>query len=194
MQPAPASPEYPLWTIIGPGLAALTGAYLFTADLGATGRSWIVDLHAPQSLFLSGIIAAVVAAAAGAAAGFLGRRIPIAVAVPGVVAMGLGSLAVGLCPNAVVLIVGKLLIGVGAGLAWAVSVAMALSTGASGRAVTAVLAGAGVAVAVLAPFISGVVSTTMSWRLGYFLALLPLGIAVVGSIAIAASPRPPRTN
>ncbi|SEP44103.1 MFS transporter [Amycolatopsis saalfeldensis] len=195
--PRPAAGP-PWWLVIGPGLAALIGLFLLTVIYRFDGRSVLqVDLHlSNQALLLSGLVAYLVAAAIALPAGLLlGARFPTSVTVPAICFMLLGVLLIAFTPNGGLLLVGRVLNGLGAGAAIGVTAAL-IRWLRTGRGVAAALtAGLGVVALAIAPLLGGLVSDTFSFRLVYLIAALFVFVAlivaaVIGIVALTAAKRP----
>lgn len=186
---APPRPVLPIWAVLGPGVAALAGAFLLTTDLGPTGLAIQAELGAPRMVLLIGTGACLLAMAVGAPLGALALRAPIAVGVPAVAAMLIGLIAMGLAANWLnFFVVGRVLVGFGTGVVWAASALTARATGEQKRLATALLAGAVLVCLLLGPVVSGLIATVASWRVAYFamipVLLLALVAVVVSGIAV----------
>jgi MFS family permease len=186
------------WLVIGPGFAALIGLFLLTVIYRVDGRSVLqVELGlSNQSLLLSGLVAYLVAAAIAFPAGLLlGARFPTSVTVPAICLMLLGVLLVAFAPNSGLLLVGRVLNGLGAGAAIGVTAAL-IRWLRTGRGVAAaVTAGLGVLAVVIAPLLGGLISDAFSFRLVYLIAALFVFVAlivaaVIGIVALVAA-KPP---
>lgn len=180
----------PISAVIGPGLAAMAGAYLLTVGIGSTGAPIQAELGASRTVLLIGIGACLLAMVAGAFLGVLALRSPIAIGLPAVAAMLIGLVVIGFTPNLIIFVAGQVLLGLGTGVVWAASALTAWSTGEHKRLATALLAGAGLACLLLGPVVSGVISTAFSWRVGYFAMIPVLLLALVVTVVIGiAVPR-----
>ncbi|WP_083255008.1 MFS transporter [Amycolatopsis orientalis] len=181
----------PWWLIIGPGFAALIGLFLLTVVYRFDGLSALqVELHmSSQALLLSGLVAYLVAAAIAFPAGLLlGARFPTSLTVAGLGLMLLGVLAVAFVPNSALLVVGRVLTGLGAGAAIGVTAAL-IRRLPTGRGLAAgVTGGLGVLAMVIAPFLGSLLSDALSFRLVYVVAALFVfaALVVTGVIGIVA--------
>ncbi|WP_410657375.1 MFS transporter [Amycolatopsis sp. lyj-112] len=186
----------PWWLVIGPGFAALIGLFLLTVIYRFDGRSALqIELGmSSQSLLLNAVVAYLVAAAIAVPAGLLlGARFPTSVTVPAICLMLLGVLLVAFVPDSVLLLVGRVLNGLGAGAAIGVTVAL-IRRLRTGRGVAAgVTAGLGVLALAIAPFLGGLLSDSVGFRVVYLVAALFVFVALVvagvlGIVALAKKP------
>ncbi|WP_344860610.1 MFS transporter [Amycolatopsis ultiminotia] len=195
--PRPAAGP-PWWLVIGPAFAALIGLFLLTVIYRFNGRSFLqIELGlSSQSLLLSGLVAYLVAAALAFPAGLLpGARFPTSVTVPAICLMLLGVLLIAFVPSTGLLLLGRVLSGLGAGAAIGVTVALIRRLRAGRGVAAAVTTGLGVLALVIAPFLGGLVSDALGFRLVYLLAALFMVIAlivaaVIGIVALASA-KPP---
>ncbi|MBF8184212.1 MFS transporter [Nonomuraea sp. K274] len=179
--------ERPVWALIGPGIAALTGLYLLTMPFGPAARlSLQSDLVlSSQSALLTTLVAYLISATAGGALGVgLGGRLLTTVGMTAIALMITGVLLNAFAPDAGIYLTGRVLSGLGAGGVVGATVAVARRAGRSPGAVVAILAGLGLLALILGPFINQGLSSALTWRLGYLITVLPL---VVGLIAAAVS-------
>lgn len=172
------------WTVIGPGFAAIIGLFMLTAVYGAGGMSPLQrDLgFSDLQLLVSAVVPYLIAAAVAFPLGILlGRRYPTAVTLPAVVLMVVGVLLMAFVSGSVMLMVARALGGLGAGAV--VGVTTALVRGMTDRRslVAAVVAALGVLALVAAPFVSQLLSTTLSFRLAFLVAVPLLLVALVAS-------------
>ncbi|MFJ8914815.1 MFS transporter [Amycolatopsis sp. NPDC102389] len=204
--PTPTHPDQqptagqPWWLVIGPGFAALIGLFLLTVIYRFDGESALrIDLAmSSQSLLLNGVVSYVVAAALAFPAGLLlGGRFPTAVTVPAIALMLLGVLVVAFVPSSGLLLVGRVLNGLGAGAVLGVTVALIRQLQA-GRGVAAGLtAGLGVLALVIAPVLGGLLSDVIGFRVVYVVAALFVVVALVvagvlGIVALTKAKAPAR--
>ncbi|MEV6907828.1 MFS transporter [Amycolatopsis sp. NPDC051071] len=181
----------PSWLVIGPGFAALIGLFLLTVIYRFDGRSALqVELGmSSQSLLLSGLVAYLVAAAIAFPAGLLlGARFPTSVTVPAICLMLLGVVLIAFVPNSALLLVGRVLNGLGAGAAIGVTAALIRRLRTGRGAAIAVTAGLGVLALVAAPFLGGLMSDALGFRVVYVVAALFVFVALVvaGVLGIVA--------
>lgn len=177
-------------TVLGSGIAFLDGTVV-TVALPAIGRElgggisvlqWVLDgyLLTLGALLLLG----------GALGDRYGRR---RVFVAGLVAFTIASLACGLAPNAEVLVVARLLQGVGAAALVPGSLAMidaGIAREDRGRAV-GVWAGMSGVTSALGPFIGGWLVDAASWRWVFFLNVPLAAVAVAIAVRHVAETRDP---
>jgi MFS family permease len=195
---SPAGP--PWWLVIGPGFAALIGLFLLTVGYRFDGHSALqIELAmSSQSLLLIDVVAYLVAAAIAFPAGLLlGGRFPTAVSVAAICSMLLGVLVVAFAPSSGVLLVGRVLNGLGAGAAIGVTAALIRRLRTGRGAATATAAGLGVLALLIAPFLGGLLSDAFSFRLVYVVATLFVFVAlivagVLGIVAQSATRITPR--
>ncbi|WP_181774372.1 MFS transporter [Amycolatopsis pittospori] len=183
MQSAPhptAAP--PWWLLVGPGFASLIGLFLLTVVYRFDGRATLqIELGmAEQTLLLGGLVAYLVAAAIASPVGLvLGARFPTSVTVPAICLMLLGVVLVAFTPSSGLFVVGRVLNGLGAGAAIGVTVALIRRLH-TGRGVAAgVMAGLGVLALAIAPFLGGLVSDAIGFRVVYVVAALFVFVALV---------------
>lgn len=181
----------PWWLVIGPGFAALIGLFLLTVIYRFDGRSALqAELGLSSgSLLLSGLVAYLVAAAIAFPVGLLlGARFPTSMTVPAICLMLLGVLLVAFVPDSVLLLVGRVLNGLGAGAAIGVTAALIRRLRTGRGAATAVTAGLGALALAIAPFLGGLLSDAFSFRLVYVAAALFVfaALVVAGVIGIVA--------
>ncbi|RSN22256.1 MFS transporter [Amycolatopsis sp. WAC 01416] len=181
----------PWWLVIGPGFAALIGLFLLTVIYRFDGSSALqIELGmSNQSLLLSGLVAYLVAAAIAFPAGLLlGARFPTSVTVPALFLMLLGVALVAFVPSSGLLLVGRVLNGLGAGAAIGVTVALIRRLQSGRGAATGAAAGVGVLALVIAPFLGGLLSDAFSFRLVYVVAALfvVMALVVTGVVGIVA--------
>ncbi|MFD9892485.1 MFS transporter [Amycolatopsis sp. NPDC059027] len=188
----------PWWLVIGPGLAALIGLFLLTVIYRFDGVSALqADLGmSSQSLLLIGLVAYLVAAVLAFPAGLLlGARFPTSVTVPAICLMLLGVLLVAFVPDSGLLLVGRVLNGLGAGAALGVTAALIRRLRTGRAAAAGVTAGLGVLALVIAPFLGGLISDALSFRIVYLIAALFVFVALVAAavtgIVTLMSAKPP---
>ncbi|RSN26755.1 MFS transporter [Streptomyces sp. WAC 05977] len=192
--PQPAAGP-PWWLFIGPGFAALIGLFLLTVIYRFDGEPALqIDLGmSSQSLLLNGVVAYVVAAALAFPAGLLpGARFPTSVTVPALVFMLLGVLLVAFGPSSGMLLVGRVLNGLGAGAALGVTVALIRRLRTGRGAAAGVTAGLGVLALVIAPVLGGLLSDATGFRVVFVVAALFvfLALVVAGVLGILTLARP----
>jgi MFS family permease len=198
---APSNPlhaERPVWSLIGPVLGALQGAFLLTATIGewsALRRSLGLSSLAMLGLFAAYLLAAAVTAPIGI---LVGRRWPTAVAVPGMVLMILGLVTTALAPAGAVLLLGHAVTGLGVGAVWGVVAALVWQGGAWRTRAVATLAGAAVLALILGPAVAALLEPATGWRWMFLLAvpaaMVVLLVTVASGIALlvrrASTPLP----
>ncbi|RSN63566.1 MFS transporter [Amycolatopsis sp. WAC 04182] len=185
----------PWWLVIGPGFAALIGLFLLTVIYRFDGESPLgIDLGmSSQSLLLNGLVAYVVAAAIAFPAGLvLGARFPTSVTMPALALMFLGVLLVAFVPGSGLLLVGRVLTGLGAGAVLGVTVALIRRLRTGRGAATGVAAGLGVLALVAAPVLGGLLSEATGFRVVFVVAALFVLVALVvaGVIGIVTLAKP----
>ncbi|GAB2665110.1 hypothetical protein [Nocardia goodfellowii] len=194
--PALSIGNYPAWTLLGPGLATVVGLAMWTGVYRIDGSSPIqveFGMSGPV-FFLIGFVAYLIAAALAFSLGYLlGGRALTAVSISAAGVMLLGVVLVVLGGGSGILLVGRVLGGLGAGAAAGVTTALVRSLR-SRRDLAAVAAAAGIVALVIAPIINQLISDAFSFRLAYLTAT-PLLVAallasVISGIALAASNRP----
>ena len=196
--PMPNDPRLsarPRWLVIGPGFAALLGLALLTVIYRFDGRSALqMDLHlSAQSMLLTGLVAYLVPLLIGFPGGLaLGGRFPTGVSVPAIGLMLLGVLAVAFTPNVLVLLVGRVLGGLGAGAVLGVTVALIRQLGAGRGAAAGATAVLGVLALVIAPFLGALVTDAIGFRMVYMAAAVAVFFAlvlagIIGAVALASA-------
>ncbi|OLZ46625.1 MFS transporter [Amycolatopsis keratiniphila] len=187
----------PWWLVIGPGFAALIGLFLLTVIYRFDGESPLrIDLGiSSQALLLNGLVSYLIAAAIAFPAGLLlGARFPTSVTVPALVLMLMGVLLVAFVPGSGLLLVGRVLNGLGAGAVLGVTVAL-IRRLRTGRGIAAgVAVGLGVLALAIAPVLGGLLSDATGFRVVYVVAalfvLVALVVAGVLGIVTLAKPKP----
>lgn len=180
-------PAPPLWALAGVVVATWLGAFLFALPIGSALTALRMALNASSAQTLLVPILFLVGGAVGAAVGWLvGRTAPNAVAIPGVGLMALGLLVTAFAPTITVVLAGRVLTGLGAGLAAGAAVALVRRVAAAHRTVVVVVSAA-VAVAAVAVgwLYGGVVGTATSIRLAFLLALPVVLLVAVAVVVIA---------
>jgi len=185
----------PWWLLIGPGFAALIGLFLLTVIYRFDGESPLrIDLGiSSQTLLLNGVVAYVVAAALAFPAGLLlGARFPTSVTVPALVLMLLGVVLVAFMPSSGLLLVGRVLNGLGAGAVLGATVALIRRLQAGRGVAAGVTAGLGVLALVIAPVLGGLLSDATGFRVVFVVAALFVFVAIVvaGVLGIVALAKP----
>jgi MFS family permease len=184
----------PLWSLAGPAVGAVLAAGLLSAPVGPLASA----VQRYLGLSTAAVVVSVVAAYAVALVvmvvpGYLlGRRWPTAGGVPALALVMVGSLVTVAAPGALLLTVGRVVAGLGAGTV--VGVAFALSgqvdvRRSRARLVLGIALGAGF---LLGPAVSGLVAMVLSWRIAFLLgapvALVALAGTVAAGIAMAVRP------
>jgi MFS family permease len=188
MPPQRNDVSLPSWTLIGPGFAAVIGLFLLTVvffgfdrmtpiqlDLGLSDRAFLLLVFAPY------LVAAAIAFPLGL---LLGGRFPTAVTVPGVVLMLVGVVLIAFAGSAGVLMVGRVLSGLGAGAAAGATTAVIRRINGRRSTAAAVAAVLGVLAAVVAPFVNQLIAGTTGFRVTYMAALPFLFVALVVNVVI----------
>ncbi|MFD0974953.1 MFS transporter [Plantactinospora endophytica] len=187
----------PAWLLIGPVLAASLGAFLLTLTVGPEGAAIQRDLQLPTLgilwMFVAFLLPAALAVPVGA---LVGRRWPIAVALPAIVLLVPGSLLIALAPGSGSLLLGRAVTGFGAGLAWGVTAVLVVPLRARRGWAVPLAAGAVVLGLVLGPVIGALLARFLGWRLPFMLAVLfgvvaLLVTAVSGIVVLTRSASPP---
>ncbi|MEU6717435.1 MFS transporter [Nonomuraea sp. NPDC046802] len=179
--PPPQDRERPAWALIGPGIAALTGLYLLTMSLWPTAQQAALHLSG-QTVLLTTVVSYLVSAAAGGALGAgLGARLPTTAGMSAIAFLIIGVLLDGFAPNAGILLIGRVLSGLGAGGAVGTTVALVRRTGRHRGVLVAILAGLGLLALIAGPFVNRWLSMALTWRFGYLIALLPLAAGLVAA-------------
>ncbi|MBB5856056.1 MFS transporter [Amycolatopsis umgeniensis] len=182
----------PWWLVIGPAFAALIGLFLVTVIYRFDGESALqLDLGmSSQSLLLNGLVSYLVAAAIAFPAGLLlGARFPTAVTVPAIFSMLLGVVLIAFVPNIGLLLVGRVLTGLGAGAVLGVTIALIRRLQAGRGAAAGITAGLGVLALALAPVLGGLLSDATGFRVVFVVATLFVFVALVvaGILGIVAA-------
>ncbi|MEU4312661.1 hypothetical protein [Nocardia sp. NPDC024068] len=196
----PTGPR-PAWTLLGPAPAAVVGLAIFTSVFRLGGASAIqMDLGLSGAGFLvTAILTYVIAAAVAFPLGYLlSSRALTAVSVSAVVVMFLGLLLVALGGGSGMLLVGRVLGGLGTGAAAGATVALLPAMNQARGIATAAVAVPGFLALVIAPVVCGLISDSVSFRVAYlvgvpflFFALLAAaGVGIASSVS-AKRPAPP---
>lgn len=174
----------PVWLLIGPALGAVLGLVLATSLVGPGGLAVQRDLGVSAAA-LGVVIAAYLLpmVLVGALGVVVGRRFPTAVAAPGLVLLLVGLLLSALTPSAPVIVVGRVLCGIGAGAAAGTVVGLALGYRRRGLAL-GLTAGVGLVALVLGPVDGFVWSTFLAWRWIFF-AAVPVALVAIAVTAVA---------
>ncbi|WET81370.1 MFS transporter [Amycolatopsis sp. QT-25] len=194
-EPLPAAGP-PWWLVVGPGFAALIGLFLLTVIYRFDGSSALqVELDmSSRSLLLSGLVAYLGAAAIAFPAGLLlGARFPTSVTVAALFPMLLGVVLVAFVPHSGLFLVGRVVTGLGAGAAIGVTAAVIRRLRSGRGAATGAAAGVGVLALAIAPFLGGLLSDALSFRLVYVVAALfvVLALVVTGVVGLVALTKKP---
>jgi len=173
--------------LAGVVVATWLGAFLFAVPIGAALTALRLALHASSTQTLLVPILFLVGSAIGAAVGWLvGRTAPNAVAVPGVALMAVGLVVTAFAPTITVVLAGRVLTGLGAGLAAGAAVALVLRVAAAHRTVVALVSAAVALLAVAVGWLYGsAVATTTSIRFPFLLALPVVLLVAVAVVVIA---------
>ncbi|MFD4402204.1 hypothetical protein ACFWPH_05505 [Nocardia sp. NPDC058499] len=171
----------PWWMLIGPGIATITSLFLLTSvyEYGRPSHVMIEFGLMPREFLLMVIVSYLVAAAMTFAVGFLlGGRSPIASVLPALGVTVAGVLLTSFASGGAMLLAGRAISGLGAGVALGVTVAV-LRRVQGPRAVAAtVVAVLGVLAAVAAPFVNSAISEMLSFRLAHLTTVLFLFAAI----------------
>ncbi|MER7441678.1 hypothetical protein [Micromonospora avicenniae] len=191
-------PARPAWLLIGPALTALLGVYLLAVPFGLVGRVMQRDVHLPDSGIPGHLVAYLLPALLAVPVGVLvGRRWPSAVALPAAVLLILGTLLTALAPGGGSLLFGRVLTGIGAGLAWGVTAALVAQMRLPRVWVAPLVAGAVVLTVGFSSAAAGEFLTRgITWRMPFLLAVplevvAVLATAVTGIVALTRRPSRP---
>lgn len=198
---AASKDDYPWWALIGPGLAAVLGLFLLTVVFFGTEPTTPIQRDLGYST-LTFLLSAVVAYLVGAAITFplglvLGARNPTAVVLPALGVMLAAVLLTAFAGGGVVILVARLLTGLGAGAAVGVTTKVLTRIRGQRGVAAAVTGAAGVLAAAAAPFVNELVSKALSFRI-MFLVLAPVVVAVllvnavIGIVRYTTTRRPAR--
>jgi MFS family permease len=194
--------ELPWWALIGPALATITSFFTATSVYEAGRVShMMMDIGVlPREFLLVGVLPYLLAAAITFAPGFLlGGRFPTALLVPALGLMIIGVFLTSFASGGTILLVGRAISGLGAGVAVGVAVAVVRRImGPRAVAATAVAA-LGALAAVAAPFVNRALSEATSFRIAYLATVLFLFIAlfasaVSGIVRAVTANRPTRSG
>ena len=183
-------PGPPVWTLIGPVLAAALGAFLLTITVGPELTGLQLDLQLPAAAAVWVFGAYLLPAALAVALGLrLGPRWPTALTLGAIALLVLGSLLITLAPAGGALLFGRAVSGFGAGLAWGVTAALVARVGAARVWLTPLAATLGVLAMLLGAVAGAAGARSLGWRWPFLLAL-PLGavaflVAVVIGIIVS---------
>lgn len=182
------------WMLIGPGFAAIIGMAMLTAVYRTDGKSMIqFELHlSSQAVLLTCIVAYLVAAIPAVGLGLaLGARFPTSVTLPAIGVMLIGAAVTALASGSVMLLVGRVLGGLGAGATAGVMTGLVLRLEGRRGIAAAAVAVVGVLAAVIAPVIDQQIADATSFRLAYLVAVPFLLVALIVSAvsAIASGKR-----
>lgn len=177
----------PLWTLIGPALGSMLAAYQVGALLGPVRETLQSALGLSTLMTMLFLLGHLVALVVGVAAGFLlGRRVPTSIAAPAVALMLIGDLMMALAPSGIVVLFAVLVSGFGGGAVAGVALGLATQTGERRLAVLAGIGGAAFAGLLCGLVFGWFMTTAVSWRWTYFLAvpmaLLTLAVVGVGGL------------
>ncbi|MFF3569974.1 MFS transporter [Nocardia jiangxiensis] len=187
------------WTLIGPGLAVIIGLAMLTAIYRTDGRSLIQAEFgiSRQALLLTCVVAYVVAAILAVGLGLpLGARFPTAVTLSAIGVMLVGTVLTALAADGTLLLVGRVLGGLGTGAAAGVIVALVLRLNDRRGIAAATVAALGVLAAVVAPVIGQLMMDAINFHLAYLGAVPFLLIAVIVTAVsgTASTKRPAHPN
>ncbi|MBN6041206.1 MFS transporter [Amycolatopsis sp. 195334CR] len=170
------------WQVSGPGLVALIGLFMLTVIYRFDGMSAIqLDLGlSGQSMLMIGLVAYLVAAALAVPAGLLlGARFPTAVAVAAGCFLLLGVALAAFANAGGLLMVGRVLSGLGTGAAAGATVALIMKLRGRRGLVAGVTGGLAVLALVLAPVIGQLISEAVGFRVIQLVAIPFVLIALV---------------
>ncbi|MEU8080673.1 hypothetical protein AB0B31_35080 [Catellatospora citrea] len=188
--PTVPSVDRPLWTLIGPGVAAMVAACQLAIVFGPAHSALHRDLDASAAWLAMTVVAQLVAAALGAVPGFLlGRRAPTSLVASGLLLMLVGAVVTALSATSAMVLGAGVVTGLGAGAV--LGTAAGLSGQAGAHRAQARL-GLGLAVLgglVAGPVLGWLLSTMLGWRPAYLsmvvLILFALVATAVGGIVAA---------
>ncbi|GGL39942.1 MFS transporter [Nocardia jinanensis] len=136
----------------------------------------------PREFLLMGVIPYLLAAALTFALGFLlGGRFPTALLIPALIVMIIGVLLTSFASGSAMLLVGRAISGLGAGVAVGVAVAVVRRVKAPRAVAATAVAALGVLAAVAAPFVTRALSEATSFRIAYLATVLFLFVALLAS-------------
>lgn len=172
------------WMLIGPGSATIVGLAVLTAVYRIDGKSTLqfeFGMSSTAVLVTCAVpylVAALLTVGLGLA---FGARFPAAVTLPAIALMLIGAVVTALAAGNLMLLVGRVFGGLGAGAATGVLVALLLRLN-SGRGIAAaVVAAVGVLAMVIAPVVGQLISDATSFRLAYLAAVPFLLVALIAS-------------
>ncbi|MFG1780164.1 MFS transporter [Micromonospora sp. NPDC049048] len=183
-QPAPAgSPVVrPLWSFVGPAFGAMVAAGMLAAPIGPLGAAIRNDLGLSTAAMTVTVVVPYVVVAVLLVPGYLlGRRWPTATGVPALVFLLLGSVVCAFAPGAVLMGAGLVVVGLGAGTAIGVAVALSGQLGRRRSGARLVLGLALGTALLLAPVVSGVLAQRLGWRPAFLFGVPVVVLAVVGT-------------
>ncbi|WP_227833729.1 MFS transporter [Nocardia macrotermitis] len=178
--------------LVGPGFAAVIGVGLLTSVYRFDGTSMVQYIFnmSGQAVLLTCVVAYLVAAVLTGALGFVfGARFPTAVTLSAIVVMLIGTALTALSPNAAVLLVGRVVGGLGAGAV--IGVVAALLRRLGDRRGTAVAAALGILTALIAPGVGQLISEVTGFRVVYLVAVPFLLIALILTAVSGSSAKRP---
>jgi predicted Ser/Thr protein kinase len=172
--------------LIGPGLGSLVGLYLLTVT---AGPGWMdhaqLDLGVATPQILLASIAYLVGAGLSAPIGVvLGRRFPNRVAASSIGLMLVGVMLTSLAPAYTLLVVGRIMCGLGTGALLAEAVVLALRAGRGRTSTIGLVAGLGTLALVLGPLLGQVLATMLAWRWAF---LMPVPLMILALLATITS-------
>ncbi|WP_328393834.1 hypothetical protein [Nocardia sp. NBC_00416] len=136
----------------------------------------------PQEFLLVGVIPYLLAAAITFALGLLlGGRLPTALLIPALAIMIIGVLLTSFASGSAMLLAGRAISGLGAGVAVGVAVAVLRRVKAPRSVAATAVAALGVLAAVAAPFVNRALSEAAGFRIVYLATVLFLFVALVAS-------------
>ncbi|WP_280435025.1 hypothetical protein [Nocardia carnea] len=174
--------DLPWWMSIGPAIATITSLFMLTSVYEAGRLShMMLDLGLlPRDFLLLAVVPYPVAAAITFALGFLlGGRSPTALVVPALGVMIIGVLLTSFASGAALLLVGRVISGLGAGVAVGVTMAVVRRVEGSRAVAATVVAVLGLGATVAAPFVHRAISEVLDFRVAYLATVLFLLAAIL---------------
>lgn len=180
--------DLPWWMLIGPGIGTITGLFMLTSvyEPGRLSHMMVEFGLLPRDFLLMGVLPYLIAAAVTFALGFLlGGRFPAALVLPALGVMVVGVLLTSFATGGAMLLAGRAISGLGAGVAVGVTVAVVRRIQGQRSAAATVVAVLGVLAAVAAPFVNRAISEMLSFRLAHLATVLFLLAAILAGAVTA---------
>ncbi len=174
--------DLPWWMLIGPGIATITSLFTLTSvyEAGRLSHMMMAFGLLPRDFFLMGVLPYLIAASVTFTLGFLlGGRFPTALVLPALGVMIVGVLLTSFATGGAMLLAGRAISGLGAGVAVGVTLAVARRVRGSRAVAATVVVVLGVLAAVAAPFVNRVVSEMLGFRVAHLATALFLFAAIL---------------